>query len=65
MYDRNIFSRLRKREGLEDIELEKKQCRLDTRNFLFSQTTVNEWNRLSADCIGANSVNMLKNNQHT
>ena len=36
--------------------LAKKQCRLDIRKFSFSQTTVNEWNRLSADCVGAYSV---------
>ena len=59
--DRNIFSRLRKREGLEDITLAKKQCRLDISKFSFSQRTVNEWNRLSADCVGASNVNMFKN----
>ena len=26
-----------------------------------SQRTVNEWNRLSADCVGASSVNIFKN----
>ena len=41
--------------------LAKKQCRLDIRKFSFSQRTVNEWNRLSADCVGASSVNMFKN----
>ena len=41
--DRNSVSRLRKR-GLDDMN--DKQCRLDIRNFLFSQRTVNEWNRL-------------------
>ena len=52
-------SQSRKREGLEDME--KKQCRLDIRKFSFSQRTVNEWNRLSADCVGASSVNIFKN----
>ena len=56
-----FFSLLRKKEGLEDLELAKKQCRLDIRKFSFSQRTVNEWNRLSADCVGASSVNMFKN----
>ena len=42
------------------VTLAKKQCRLDIRIFLFSQRTVNEWNRLSANCIGASSVNMSK-----
>ena len=35
--------------------------RLDIRKFSFSQRTVNEWNRLSADCVGASSVNIFKN----
>ena len=39
--------------------LAKKQCSLDIRKF--SQRTVNEWNRLSADCVGASSVNIFKN----
>ena len=42
------------------MTLAKKQCRLDIRNFSFSQRTVNEWNRLSADCVGASSVNIFK-----
>ena len=29
--------------------------------FSFSHRTVNEWNRLSADCVGASSVNIFKN----
>ena len=43
------------------ITLAKKQCRLDIRKISFSQRTVNEWNRLSADCVSASSVNMFKN----
>ena len=43
------------------VTLAKKQCRLDIRQFSFSQRTVNEWNRLSADCVGAISVNIFKN----
>ena len=41
--------------------LAKKQCKLGIRNFSFLDRTVNEWNRLSADCVGASSVNMFKN----
>ena len=41
--------------------LAKKQCRLDIRKFPFSQRIVNEWNRLSAACVGASSVNIFKN----
>ena len=43
------------------VTLAKKQCRLDIKIFSFIQRTVNEWNRLSADCVGASSVNMFKN----
>ena len=41
------------------VTLPKKQCRLDFRTF--SRRTVNEWNRLSADCVGAGSGNIFKN----
>ena len=51
----------RRRTRGHGITLAKKQCRLDIRKFSFSQRTVNEWNRLSADCVGASSVNMFKN----
>ena len=50
-------SRLRTR-GL--VRLAKKLCRLDIRKFNFSQRTVNEWNILSADCVGASGVNIFK-----
>ena len=43
------------------LALAKKQCRLDIRTFSFSQRIVNEWNTLSADCVGASSVNIFKN----
>ena len=43
------------------VTLAKTQCRLDIRKFSFSQRTVNEWNILSADCVCASSVNILKN----
>ena len=39
--------------------LAKKQCRLDIKKFSFSQRTLNEWNRLSADCIGASTVVLI------
>ena len=59
--DRNIFFSVKeeRRTRGHGITLAKKQCRLDIRKF--SQRTVNEWNRLSADCVGASSVNMFKN----
>ena len=60
--DRNIvFSVKEERTRGHGITLAKKQCRLDIRTISFSQRTVNEWNRLSADCVGASSVNMFKN----
>ena len=43
------------------VTLAKKQCRLDIRKFSFSQRIINKWNKLSADCVGARSVNILKN----
>ena len=42
------------------VTLAKKLHRLDIRKFSFSQRTVNEWNRLSADCVGASNVNTYK-----
>ena len=61
--DRNIFFSVKeeRRTRGHGITLAKKQRRLDIRKFSFSQRTVNEWNRLSADCVGASSVNMFKN----
>ena len=44
----------------EIVTLAKKQYKVDIRKFSFSQRTVNEWNRLSADCVGASSVNIFK-----
>ena len=44
----------------QGVTLAKKQCRLDIRNFSFSQRIVDEWNRLSADCVGVSSVNIFK-----
>ena len=67
-----FFSVKEERTSRHGITLAKKQCRLDIRKF--SQRTVNEWNRLSADCVGASSallrcrflfLNMFKNkNRH-
>ena len=44
-----------------EVKLVKDQCRLDIRKYLFSQRTINEWNKLSTDCVTASSVNMFKN----
>ena len=54
-----FFSRSRKRTRGHGVTLAKNQCRLDIRKFSFSQRIVNEWNRLSADCVGASIVNIF------
>ena len=48
-----------------EVKLLKDQCRLDIRKYSFSQRTVNEWNKLSTDCITASIVNMFKNKLDT
>ena len=48
------------RTGWHEVKLAKDQCKLDIRKYSFSQRTVNEWNKLSTDCITASSVNMFK-----
>ena len=42
------------------VPLVKDQCRLYIRKYSFSQRTINEWNKLSTDCVTASSVNMFK-----
>ena len=61
--DRNIFFTVKeeRRTRGHGVTLAKKQCRQDIRKISFSQRTVNEWNRLSADCVGASNVNIFKN----
>ena len=61
--DRNIFFTVKEERMTRGhgVTLAKKQCRPDIRKFSFSQRTVNEWNRLSVDCVGASSVNIFKN----
>ena len=34
-----------------EVKLIKDQCRLDIRKYSFSLTEVNEWNKLSTDCV--------------
>ena len=59
---RNIFFTVKEeRTRRHGVTLSKKQCRLDIIKFSFSQRTVNEWDRLSADCVGASSINIFKN----
>ena len=40
--------------------LVKEQCRLDMRKYSFSQRVINEWNKLSNDCVNASSVKIFK-----
>ena len=60
--DTKLFSSVKeeRRTRGHGVTLAKKQCRLDIRTFSFSQRTVNEWNRLSAESVGASSVNKFK-----
>ena len=61
--DRNIFFTVKeeRRTRGHGVTLAKKQCRLYIRTYSFSQRTVNEWNRLSADCVSPRSVNTFQN----
>ena len=65
--DGNIFFSLKKdsRTIGHDVTLVKDQCRLDIRKYSFLQRTINEWNKLSTDCVTASSVNMFKNKVDT
>ena len=65
--DRNMFFSLTKdsRTRGHEVKLVKDQCRLDIRKHSFSQRTINEWNKLSTDCVTASSVNMFKNKVDT
>ena len=65
--DRNMFFSLKKdsRTRGHEVKLVKDQCRLDIRKHSFSQRKINEWNKLSTDCVTASSVNMFKNKVDT
>ena len=58
--NRNMFFNLEKAVG-HKAALVKEQCSLDMRKYSFSQKVINEWNKLSNDCVNASSVNMFKN----
>ena len=60
-----MFFSLKKdsRTRRHEVKLVKDQCRLDIRKY--SQRRVNEWNKLSTDCITASNVNMFKNKLDT
>ena len=62
--DRNMFFKLKdgsRTRGHKAALLVKEQCRLDMRKYSFSQSVINEWNKLSNDCVNAGSVNTFKN----
>ena len=61
--DRNMFFKLKEgsRTRGHKVALIKEQCRLDMRKYSFSQRVINEWNKLSNDCVNASSVNLFKN----
>ena len=61
--DSNIFFEIKESKITRghNFTLVKKQSRLDDRKFSFSQRTINVWNKLSAECVHASSVNMFKN----
>ena len=65
--NRNMFFSLKKdsRTRGHEVKLVKDQCRLDIRKHSFAQRTINEWNKLSTDCVTASSVNMFKNKVDT
>ena len=64
--DRNMFVSLKKdsRTRGHEVKLVKDQCRLDIRKYSFSQRTINDWNKLSTDCV-TSSMNMFKNKVDT
>ena len=61
--DSNIFFGIKESKVARghSFTLVKKQSRLDVRKFSFSQRTINVWNKLSAECVHASSVNIFKN----
>ena len=60
------FFHSRRIAELEDeVKLVKDQCRLDIRKYSFSQRTINEWNKLSTNCVTDSSVNMFKKTRLT
>ena len=44
-----------------EATLVKDRCRLHIRKYSFSERTLNEWNKLSTDCVTASNENMFKN----
>ena len=61
--DRNMFFSLKNdgRTRGHEVKLEKDQCRLVITKYSFSHRTINEWKKLSTDCITVSVVNIFKN----
>ena len=62
----NVFCEMKtckttKRTRGHDFKLMKGQSRLDVRKYSFSHRSMNEWNKLSADCVHSSSNKMFKN----
>ena len=58
----NIFVKIKTCKRIrDDLTLVKGQSRLDVRKYYFSQRTINEWNKLSTDCIHSSSITMFRN----
>ena len=49
---------------VHEVALVKHQCIFDIRKYSFSRT-INEWNKLSTDCVTTSSVNIFKNKVDT
>ena len=64
--DSNMFFEIKESKitRWHNFTLVKKQSRLDARQFSFSQRTINVWNTLSAECVHASGVTMLKNRRY-
>ena len=60
--DRNVLFSFKKdsRTTGHEVTLVKDRCRLVIRKYSFAQGAINEWNRLSTDCVNASSVNVYK-----
>ena len=58
---RNMFFKHKEgsRTRRHKAALVKEQSRLDMRKYFFSQRVINEWNKLSNDCLNASSVKLL------
>ena len=60
--DRNMFFKLKDGSITREHKAALvKECRLDMRNYSFSQRVIKEWNKLPNDCVNVSSVNMFKN----